>query len=77
MVELIEHVSGPTPEIFRERLLEKIYADLEMIAKEHGLGELLSTEMERLAPNVFEITVTDIDDRQCKVTMELRPIVLQ
>jgi hypothetical protein len=77
MAELIEYVSGPTPEIFREKLVDQVFADLEKIAWATGLGELLAWDMEVLAENRFQCVITDIDGKEAKVMIELRPIVLQ
>jgi hypothetical protein len=77
MAELIEYVSGPTPEIFREKLVDQVFADLEKIARAAGLGELLAWDMESTGDNRFECTMTDIDGRSTKVSIEVRPIVLQ
>ncbi len=75
---IVEDVCEATPELFREKLFERIEADLAKIAGMKGMKDLIvPVECEQIGEHLFEYYLRDVDGKEVVVTLELRPVVAQ
>jgi hypothetical protein len=76
-VQIIEEVVEKTPEAFREALSDRIVTSLAKIANAKGMKDLiLPIESEQISETTFEYYLRDMDGRECTVSLELRPIIV-